>query len=214
MFKGFISDMDGVIADTEEFHWLGKKAFLKTLGFNLTLDDYKKFIGNSATENIEVYRNDYKIMLSDEAIVSRYNRLVLDAIPAKIKTKKAYKQLLLILQKNGLKLALVSNSSKGIIAKILKGTGLDVYFPIINSSEDFGTKTAAYRNAVIKMKLKPEDCFVLEDSAKGVRDAKNAGLYCVAIPNKSYVSGLSAADEVFVSLTEFLNKGKALEGMK
>lgn len=57
-----------------------------------------------------------------------------------------------------------------------------------------------------KLKLKPDECLVLEDTELGVEAAKSAGMYCFAIPNKHTIhQNFSKADKNITSALEVLN---------
>src|SRR6266540_4079393 len=44
-FRGFVSDMDGIVADTDELHYLGWKDFLAPLGIDLPAAEWAKGVG-------------------------------------------------------------------------------------------------------------------------------------------------------------------------
>jgi beta-phosphoglucomutase-like phosphatase (HAD superfamily) len=59
-----------------------------------------------------------------------------------------------------------------------------------------------YLAAAQALALPPAACLALEDSPKGVRAAKAAGMCCIAIPNALTADlDLSAADEILPSLS-------------
>ena len=50
-FRGFISDMDGVVANTEEFWFIGTNNFLRKFGKVCSRDEYAKYIGTLPITN-------------------------------------------------------------------------------------------------------------------------------------------------------------------
>jgi beta-phosphoglucomutase-like phosphatase (HAD superfamily) len=103
-------------------------------------------------------------------------------------------------------------SPREIIDAILSATGLGGRFIATVSAREAGSKRDAYLAAVRRMAIRPSECFALEDSPGGARAAKEAGLYCVAIPNAFLKNAdFSFVDEVHRSIREFLANGRVLE---
>ena len=66
----------------------------------------------------------------------------------------------------------------------------------------------AYLLTASKLAVEPRRCAVFEDSTVGVRAAKNAGMYCVAVrnPNAKSVQDLGPADVVVDSFEALLTR--------
>jgi len=114
-----------------------------------------------------------------------------------------------------LKLGIASSSNRRWVAGNLKRLELLEYFDVIHTSDDVEkTKPdpALYSLALQSLGIKPEEAIVLEDSPNGVRAAKSAKIFTVAIPNPLTAQlDLSQADLILESLTdlsllELLNK--------
>ncbi|KKS13235.1 MAG: hypothetical protein UU69_C0010G0010 [Candidatus Magasanikbacteria bacterium GW2011_GWA2_41_55] len=96
--------------------------------------------------------------------------------------------LLLIKKLHGkYKIALVSSSPFKWINPILRRFKIKKYFDEIISAEEMRDghgkpHPAIYLFAARRLGVRPKDCLVFEDSVNGVKAAKAAGMFCVAVP--------------------------------
>jgi HAD superfamily hydrolase (TIGR01509 family) len=85
--------------------------------------------------------------------------------------------------------------------------GLLDRFTAISTSEDgvpAKPEPAVYRRALDAIGIDASEAAAFEDSPNGVRAAKAAGLFCVAVPNRMTTGlDLSAADVVVASFLDF-----------
>ena len=115
---------------------------------------------------------------------------------------------ILDLKSKGYKIGLATNSPECIILPVLNKIGISGYFDVI-SSADFEEKgkpdPAIYLTTSKKLNVRPQNCFVIEDSFSGMVAAKKAGMTVVAYTNASNSIDLSLADYVITdfSATEF-----------
>lgn len=88
----------------------------------------------------------------------------------------------------------------------MKTAGLKKYFDIrVNGNDVKKSKPNPdlYLLAAEKLGVKPKECVVIEDSVTGIHAAKNAGMFCIAVPNKYIKNGdFSKADIIVKSLKE------------
>ena len=87
----------------------------------------------------------------------------------------------------GLKIALASSSSCNWVESHLERLRLIGYFDCIQASDDVPiTKPdpALYLTAVQRLEAQPFEAIAFEDSVNGILSAKQAGLYCVVVPNE------------------------------
>jgi HAD superfamily hydrolase (TIGR01509 family) len=98
----------------------------------------------------------------------------------------------------GLKTAIASSSSRRWVEEHLHRFAIQEGFDAIVCKDDvLVTKPdpALYRLALQRLGARPEEAIALEDSSNGIRAAKAAGIYCVAVPNAMTATlDLSAAD--------------------
>ena len=86
----------------------------------------------------------------------------------------------------GLKLGLASSSSCKWVEGHLKERGLRSYFDVVRAADDVRlTKPdpELYLAVLAELGVSGAEAVALENSPNGIRAAKAAGMYCVAVPN-------------------------------
>jgi HAD superfamily hydrolase (TIGR01509 family) len=205
---GFVSDVDGIVADTDDLHHRGWQKFLAPFGIDLPLAEWAKGVGMGDLEHAQVLKATFSIPMDVEAIARGAHDAQLKELEHLDGPKAGYLELLQRLSGRGFKIALASASSRAEIEKTLERTKVRSFFSYVASATEAGGKVAAYREAASAIGLPPEECFALEDSPPGAKAAKEARLYCVVIPNP-LASGAdwSMADEVHATIPLFLKRG-------
>jgi len=98
----------------------------------------------------------------------------------------------------GLKLVVASSSPENWVAGHLSRLGLSHYFDAVVTADDVeATKPdpAMFLLAAEKVGAKQDEVIVFEDSSNGVKGAKRAGMFVVAVPNEvTQQMDLSMAD--------------------
>ena len=69
MFKALIFDMDGVIIDSEPFHYIVNQDLFHQLGMDVSETDYRSYIGTSHTHMWTDLKGKHHLTLSVEALV-------------------------------------------------------------------------------------------------------------------------------------------------
>lgn len=79
MIKGFIFDLDGVITDTAELHFIAWKEIVKKLNIDYKKEDNEKLKGLSRLDTLKAIINisKNKLALTDEQLASILNFLIL-----------------------------------------------------------------------------------------------------------------------------------------
>jgi HAD superfamily hydrolase (TIGR01509 family) len=105
-------------------------------------------------------------------------------------------------------LGLASSSNRELIDLVLELSGLTRLFQVTVSFEEVPRGKPApdvYLEAARRLGVAPARCAAVEDSENGIRSAKAAGMYVLAIPNRVYPpaeDALDLADAVLTSVKE------------
>jgi HAD superfamily hydrolase (TIGR01509 family) len=105
-------------------------------------------------------------------------------------------------------LGLASSSNRPLIDLVLDVSGVARYFRATVSSEEVARGKPApdvFLEAARRLRVAPERCAVVEDSANGILAGRAAGMLVVAIPNPHFPPGeeaLAEADVVLQALEE------------
>jgi len=185
VIKAVIFDMDGVLVDSEPIHYKANVLSLKEFGFELTLEDYKKYGVAKGTRNLYISLNQkYDLKLDyDKVHPVKIKYITNELIKAKL--RDGVKEFLESL--SNFKLGLASASSMPVIKVILDAFKLEKYFDEIHSGEEVTHNKPSpeiYLETAKKLGVDPIECVVIEDSDKGVQAGIAAGMKVIAFPNE------------------------------
>ena len=105
-------------------------------------------------------------------------------------------------------LAIASSSNPELIAVVVAAAGLDDVFPVrVSSQEVVRGKPSpdVYLEAARRLGVPASHCGAVEDSHNGIRSAKAADMYVVAVPNPHYPpdpEAMAQADVILDSIVE------------
>ena len=174
---GYIFDFDGVLVNTMELHYAAYSQACKEAGFPVEKERFFSQAGMTGREQIKYFADRAGAKVDVEAVYQRKSKL------AKDWTEKATDvacnmELLKILRKNGVKVAIATGSSRPSILPIMEKFGIQV--DVVASSEDIERGKPhpdLFLCAAKKLGVPPENCIVIEDSDVGIEAAKNAGMH-------------------------------------
>jgi HAD superfamily hydrolase (TIGR01509 family) len=203
--RALVLDFDGLIADTEVL-WLAVLTELyRSQSQELPYDRYIESIGGTlhdfdpfedlaarcgtigAAELEACAQRLFRSWMAHEGPLPGVRRLVTEAT------------------RRGLALAVASSSRAASVVPYLRQFGLHGLFSVVVTAEDVArTKPAPdlYLLAAQRLGVDPWAIVGFEDSSRGVRAAKAAGVFCVAVPHAlSRSHDFAAADLCLDSLT-------------
>lgn len=214
-FKAIIFDMDGVLIDSEVYWEEVEQNFFKSRGVELTADLRGSLIGTSETELLKICKRDFGFKESIEEMLKERTKMADSIYYEKSNPMPGITRLLEILNKEKYSMAIASSSHLYRIEAIVKRFGWEKYFDKLVSAESFSFpgKPAPdiYLHAAKELGFESKECLVFEDVENGVKSAKSAGMFCIAIKDERWVHGdISSADFIVDSLEdkkvyEFLN---------
>lgn len=193
MIKGFIFDLDGIITNTAEQHFLAWKKISDEMGWNFDRRINDQLRGVSRMDSIQVILDHNNVHLDEEALLeltTKKNKMYLEGLNAITPNDflPGAKELLTHVRTEGFQVALGSASKNA--PKVLEQLNALGYFDVIGDGNSV-TKSKPDPNIFLyganKMGLRPEECIVLEDAESGIDAAKAGGFYSVGIGPKERV---------------------------
>jgi len=206
-FEAVIFDLDGVITDTAEYHYLAWKQLGEELGipfdreFNETLKGVSRMDSLERILELGGRQSDFtaeeKVALATKKN-DHYVELIQDVSPADI--LPGIEQLLKDLRNEGYKIAMASASKNAFT--VTDSLGLSGYFDhivdaamVVNSKPD----PEVFLKAAEAVGVQPDKCIGIEDAAAGVTAINAAGMYAIAVGTDE---GLNHAKVVLGSTEE------------
>jgi beta-phosphoglucomutase len=197
-------DMDGVIADTMQYHYSAWHDILKAMGVPITEADFRPLFGQRHDRIIRHFLGDMTHEKM-EALSDRKQLLYRERVAKDIRALPGAIDLMKALQKNGIKSALASSATKENVDIIVQGLGITKLFQaFVNGPEVAEGKPSPliFQLAAKKLGVSPANCVVIEDAIAGVAAAKAGGMKCIAVTNSLPRKELTAANLIVDSLTE------------
>lgn len=194
-------DFDGLLADTEPMHMKAFDLAFEKLGI-AAKSNPEKWVGKSTREILgQVIRDTGTNVSLDE--IRKVRRNVFRQISSQARLMPHAKETLAKLSEKHA-LALVTSSGRNEIGPLLDKRGLTSFFEVMVFAEDV-ERLKPFPDLYLKAQEKAETVggFAVEDSERGVKAAKSAGLFCIAIPNQyTKNQDLTQADWTFTDLKE------------
>ncbi|MEX2161838.1 MAG: HAD-IA family hydrolase [Anaerolineales bacterium] len=189
VIKALIFDFDGLILDTELPDYESWQQVYQHYGCELAVEAWGQIVGGTGASDFDPHTHLEQLCgkaLDREEIWVDRRKQYLDTI----NHQPVLPGVLAILddaERRGLRLGVASSSPENWVRGHLARLGLYQRFDAIKTADDVKrTKPdpELYLAALEALAIQPSEGIVFEDSPNGVKAAKAAGLFCVAVPNK------------------------------
>ncbi|HBC87728.1 MAG TPA: beta-phosphoglucomutase [Lentisphaeria bacterium] len=208
--QAVIFDLDGVIVDTAKYHFLAWKELAEKEGIYFDERINERLKGVSRMDSLKIIMERSSRKYSDkemEELADRKNKTyvkMLDHITPD-NLLPGIPELLEELRKDKIKIALCSASKNSQL--ILEKLKVVKYFDVVVTGNDVKRSKPDPEGVLLaasKLKVRPENCVVVEDAQAGIAAAVNAGTKSMGI---GYKIDLYEADTV-LSSTRYLDLEK------
>lgn len=183
----FLFDMDGLLFDTEQIFMEQLAIVMKERGYTLTREIYCKTLGMTGKALMQlmcdIYGEDYPF---HETGHESRRRVSIIAETVGLRVKPQIRELLIWLQNQGKKCAVVSSTQSEYVKKYLDLAGLSEYFEQIVGGEmveKSKPEPDIFLLGCERLGVMPKEAVVLEDSENGIRGAYRAGIATICIPD-------------------------------
>ncbi len=194
--------MDGVITDTMPYHFRAWKSVFASVGIQASHEDIYKREGQKGIDSVrELFAEKEKpytdaigkrLLYKKEKLFKRIFKRKFIA-GSRMFIKKSVAQ--------GFKLGLVTGTSRYEAQKLLPKELWDCFDATVCGCDvrDGKPHPEPYLKALTKLNVRPKEAVVFENAPFGIRSAKAAGLFCIALETSLPASYLKGADAIFPS---------------
>ena len=204
--RGLLFDFDGLLVDTETPSRLAYEELYREHGHELPLDKWATLVGTIGApfdpdDHLErlVGRPLDREQMSQRLRAREHELCDLEDL------RPGIDDYLAEAERRGLATAIVSSSTSEWItrhlARLDRLNSWDVIMAADGDTERAKPRPTLYLDALAALGLAPDEAIAFEDSLNGVRAAKGAGLFCVAVPNP--ITATFALDEADLVIESF-----------
>ena len=185
-------DLDGVVVNTAQYHYLAWKNIAHLVGYDLTFQDNEQLKGVSRPDSLRVILKMAQTSISQDEfdrflIQKNEDYLVLVQALKTTDILPGISDGLVFLKDKGIKIGLGSASKNALL--ILEKLNLTSYFDVIidgNQVKKGKPHPEVFLKGSTALNVKPKACVVFEDASAGIEAAKAAGMTAIALgePNE------------------------------
>lgn len=204
-----IFDMDGVITDTMPYHFRAWRSVFASQGMTPSHEDIYKREGQKGIDSVRELFTEKEKPYTDtvaKRLLKKKERLFKQIF--KRKFISGSRGFIKRLHAQGFKLALVTGTSRHEAQKIIPKSLWNCFNVTVCGSDVQNSKPnpEPYLKAIAKLNIKPGQAVVFENAPFGIRSAKAAGLFCMALETSLPASYLKGADAIFPSFKAITSK--------
>jgi HAD superfamily hydrolase (TIGR01509 family) len=206
--NALIFDFDGLILDTETPEVAVWQTIFREHGHELPVDEWAKTIGGYGISTYDAAKHLSQLTGLDPVPLRARYRSESDAVIHASPILPGVMDLLNAAADRNVRLAVASSSPHSWVDSHLSRLGLADRFDEVICSDDVApgrTKPNPdlFLLAAERLKVQKDAAVIFEDSPNGVRAAKSAGIFVVAVPNPLTIRlGVNGADLTVKSLSE------------
>ena len=206
--RGLLFDFDGLLVDTETPSRRVYEEMYREHGHELPLDRWATLVGTIGADFSPEQHLEELVgrPLDWDVLTERRRERELELCDLE-DLRPGIEDYLADAEARGLATAIVSSSSRDWIARHLERldrvNGWDAIVAADGDAARAKPDPALYLEALERLRLQPAEAIAFEDSLNGIRAAKAAGVFVVAVPNSVTQSfALDEADLLLDSLDE------------
>ncbi|MBQ9707904.1 MAG: HAD family phosphatase [Firmicutes bacterium] len=210
--KGAIIDLDGTLLDSTEM-WKGAAArYVMSLMKTPEPDIWDETKDMTIPVLSHYLKEEYRIATTEDKIAKGFNTILRENYIESVWLNEYVPIVLEKFKQRGVQMAITTSTAYHIVDEILIRLGIRDYFKYIITTESTQSKEhpQLFRDALDALNTTPENTIVIEDGLIGIRTAKEAGLYVIAMHNEEYADEepeiRKVADEYIYNFRELVGR--------
>ncbi|MEJ2758909.1 MAG: HAD-IA family hydrolase [Anaerolineales bacterium] len=197
-------DMDGVLVDTGDLHYLTWQKAFEEVGYNFTREDFIDTFGRNNESIMKILFGEDVDPVFSVRVSERKEALFRQMLNGRVTLLPGVREWLSRFQAWGMRQAVASSAPAENIIAIADEFELRSYFNALVSGTGMPGKPHpdVFLKSAQELDVPPERCVVVEDAVHGVEGARAAGMKCIAVTTTKSAEALGQADLVLKDLTE------------
>lgn len=191
--EAVIFDMDGVLIDAKEWHYLALNRALALFGYTIDHDAHiARFDGLPTKTKLEMLSQEVGLPRSLHRFINRMKQhYTNELIAARLCPTPEHVYATWRLRMEGLRLAVASNSIRATVDFMIRKAELTKYFEYLLSNEDVASPKPSpqiYQRAMELLGVEPENTLIVEDSPFGLQAAYASGAHVLKVDSVKEVN--------------------------
>jgi HAD superfamily hydrolase (TIGR01509 family) len=184
--KAILFDMDGVLIEAKEWHYVSLNKALKLFGYFISRTDHlTTYDGLPTKTKLDLLTKECGLPVGLHNFINEMKQqYTTEMIHSLCKPTFHHEYALSKLKEQGFKLAVCSNSIGSTVELMMKKSNLDKWLDMQLSTDDVKNpkpEPDLYIMAMSQFNLNPEECLIIEDNENGIRAAKASGGYLLEV---------------------------------
>lgn len=182
-YKAFIFDCDGTLVDSMPLHHQAWISALEAHGasFEFTWELFMRRAGMTLEQTVAELNDEFGTAL-DPVSVARHQRAEYDRLIDRIRPIEEVVSF--ARSRAGAPMAVASGGDRPVVERSLSAIGIRELFPVVVVAADVlrgKPEPDLFLLAAERLRVRPEDCLVFEDSPSCVEGARRAGMGAVLV---------------------------------
>ena len=184
--KAVIIDLDGVLVEAKDWHYEALNKALAIFGCEFSYDEHLTTYDGLPTKtkiNMLNKTKNFPIELS-EVVYDLKQIYTNEYFSTRCFPDFSQDYLFRKLRDNEIRTAVASNSIRATVDQAMVNLDIKKYIEFSLSNEDVKNPKPSpeiYKKAIEKLKLKPEECVIVEDNQNGIKAANDSGAHCLEV---------------------------------
>lgn len=184
--RAVLFDMDGVLIDAKDWHFLALNRALALFGMEISRDEHLAvYDGLPTRKKLEILTRSRGLPPALHGFINEIKQsITLQLTFERCRPIFQHQYALAKLKASGLLLAVCSNSIRPTVLAMMEKSGLASYFDIMLSNQDVERAKPhpdIYLAAMKKLSLSPEECLIVEDNDHGIQAARASGGHVMVV---------------------------------